>query len=96
MSVPHRPVYDLAEQVKTRDDFIAFVEALRADLREHGDDWESTGLDDYLESMGGYVEDLGPRLVEIVQELEPSKPEPEPEPSWGLFAKILLVASFYE
>ena len=93
MSVPGRPVYDLADQVVTREDFIAFVKALRKDLHDHAEDWESTSLDDYLEALGGYVEDMGPTLEEIVQEREST---PEPEPSWRLFAKILLVASFYE
>jgi hypothetical protein len=94
MSVPGRPVYDLAEQVTTREDFVAFVEALRVDLRDQGADWESTTLDDYLEALGGYVEGLGPSLEEIVQEREPLSGEPEP--SWRLFACILLLASFYE
>jgi len=94
MSVPDRPVYDLADQVATREDFVSFVEALRIDLRDHGADWESTSLDDYLEALGGYVEDIGPPLDEIIQEGEPRTPEPDP--SWRLFARILLVASFYE
>ena len=94
MNVPGRPVYDLADQVTTREEFVAFVGALRVDLRDHAADWQSTSLDDYLEALGGYVEAMGPPLEEIVQEREPRTAEPEP--SWRLFAKILLVASFYE
>ena len=94
MSVPGRPVYDLADQVASREDFVAFVEALRLDLRDHAADWESTSLDAYLEALGGYVEDLGPSLEDVVQEREPRTPEPDP--SWRLFARVLLVGSFYE
>lgn len=85
-------MFDLVDQVATRKDFVAFVDALRNDLRDHAVTWESTSLGDYLEALGGYVEDLGPSLEDIVAEHEP----PEPVPSWRLFARILLVASIYE
>lgn len=83
---------DLKKKVDTvtsRDDFAAFVDALRNDLNMHPDDWENPTLDRFLEALSAWVRDSegyykGNNL-----------PAPE-SPSWKNFAEMMLAAKYYE
>jgi hypothetical protein len=82
---------DQASEVQTREDFAAFVRALVRDLDEHGNDpykWKNPHLDMYLDALARFT--LGQRNVykRINESL--------PEPSWGPFACLLLVAHDYD
>lgn len=70
-----------AQSVSTREEFVRFVAALRADLAVHPEGWESATLDAYLDAIGAYVTDA--RMSEA-------------EPVWRTFAKVLYSASRYE
>lgn len=42
----------------TRIEFIEFLKNLRKDLKENKSDWENRTLDDFLEAMQSYTEDI--------------------------------------
>jgi hypothetical protein len=67
-------VLNRPEKLDSREAFLAYAEALRQSLREalanpsspygpavddHGDEWENTRLDHFLEAMGAWMEDVG-------------------------------------
>ncbi len=80
---------DQVEAVRTREDFVRFVAALREHLNAHGEDWENAGLAGYLEALGAWTGSLHHAYANAGQVL------PE-QPSWQLVARMLWAASMYE
>lgn len=73
------------DAVTSRDDFAAFVDALRNDLNMHPDDWENPTLDRFLEALCAWVRDSGGYYQGN------NLPAREP-PSWKNFAEMMLAA----
>ena len=82
-------LHDQVEAIGTRDDFVRFVEALRADLLVRGDNWEKATLPDYLAALGRWTADSDGYFRSI------GLPVPQ-QPTWKLFGQILLAAHVYE
>lgn len=80
---------DRVEKVRTREDFVEFVAALRKHLKGHKEEWENPELDGYLEALGAWTASLhhSSRNEGVVL--------PE-QPSWQLVARMLWAASLYE
>ena len=74
-------IWEKCENVKTKNDFIKFVESLRSDLDTNEKEWENITLEAYLEAMEAWMTDT--------DKLSDS-------PSWKDFAVILLSGRFYE
>lgn len=79
-------LYDLAEQAKSKEDFIVFLKALLRDYETNKSKWENPNLEMYLEGMWGFLEDSTDKSLHKV----------DFTPSWKLFAEIMLTASIYE
>jgi hypothetical protein len=83
---------DLAERarrVESRQDLVAFVEALRRELELNGARWENPTLERYLEALGSWTEDMTGYFQ--------NRGEPIPdEPTWGLVAQMLYAGHLYE
>jgi hypothetical protein len=90
-------LHEMIDRVDSKESFLEFVAALRADLeaslaeeRVHPSsgygpaarDWENPSLDRFLEAMQAWAEDTGERV--------PS------QASWRTFAKMLYAAKHYE
>ncbi len=88
---------ELVARVESKETFLRFLEALRADWEEsrnselsnpsspYGPDalgWENPELGAFLEAMKAWTEDMGNRL--------PS------EPTWKTLAQMLIAAKIYE
>jgi len=78
-----------ADQVVSKEDFVAFLGSLLQDLINNPAKWENNTLDRYLEAMqawtvdmNGYYRNMGLPIPENV--------------SWNVFAKILSAAVVYE
>lgn len=85
---------DLVEQVEaiqTREDLVAFVRALLADLVENADkaEWENPTLERYLEALAAWTEDMDGYFLNTGQ------PIPE-QPTWNLIGQMLYAAKIYE
>lgn len=84
-------ITERARSVRTRDEFIEFVYALNRHLEEYGKDnraWENNTLGTYLGGIARWTKDM--------DGVYKKRKEPIPEPSWNLFAVILLSAMTYE
>ena len=80
---------ELAAGIKSRQDLAAFVIELSRSYEEIGDFWENDRLDIFLEALGGWTEDMDGYFK--------NRGEACPEnPSWNLFAQMLLAAMIYE
>ena len=75
--------------VKNRRDLIEYVKLLLDDFKVDGQNWENSNLENYLDAIKRYSQDIGGYYKNTNQG------DPE-EPTWKLFADILKGASIYE
>lgn len=73
-----------------RKEFINFVKNLRVDFIKNNAQWENKTIEDYLESMSAYVEDIDGYYKSTNQEVNLEKID------WEIFADILKGSSIYE
>lgn len=79
----------MACAVKTREDFVRFLQALNVDLRANGSEWENPTLPDFLDGLYAWTESLDGFFA--------NRNEPIPtDPSWSLVAQMLVAARGYE
>jgi hypothetical protein len=80
---------ELAYAVRTREDLIKFIGELHKDLNVNSAGWENQTLDQFLEAMKGWVEDMDG----VVQ----NRGEPLPASAeWRLVARLLYAGKTYE
>ena len=76
------------DRMKTRKDFVIFVQALRKDLIQNPEIWHNTDLPSFLEALAAWVADTD----DCYFDQKNSTPENVP---WNIFARILMGASVY-
>jgi hypothetical protein len=74
----------------TRENFIAFVETLRADFLSDPGKWTNKTIDDYLEAIARYAQDIQGYYDNTGQEVNADNP------NWKTFSDILNGATSYE
>ena len=79
------------DKVKTRDDFIAFIKNLLRNLQEHPEEWQNISLEDYLESVAAWVEDMSDIYYRNI-----GKPIPKKHLTWKYLAEVLYAGKIYE
>jgi len=79
-------IVEQAEKVKSKDDFILFLQAFYEDYDTNKGEWENVELGRYLEAMERFLSDSTEKSINKI----------DFTPSWSLFAKIMLAASVYE
>ena len=78
-----------AKSIKTRDEFVSFVESLAHDLATNAAQWENARLGDFLEALAAWTNDMDGYYA--------NNQLPIPSvPTWATFAQILLAAKHYE
>ncbi|WML58103.1 hypothetical protein [Neobacillus sp. PS2-9] len=82
-------LYEKVENVKSRADLIKFIKHLRMDLQSNRAEWENITLEDYLEAMEAWVNDMEGYY------LNTNHPVPK-QPSWKTIADILYASGMYE
>ena len=75
--------------IRSREDFVAFVKALSKDFHDNPQSWENRNLEQFLEALGGWVEDMDGYY------LNQNIPVPQ-QPSWTVVADMLMAAKMYE
>ena len=80
---------DNLDQVSSHVDAARIVSQMLNDLRTHPDDWENPTLERFLEALAASLESL-PGNYAHRDEQSPA------QPSWKLFAEMLVKASGYE
>lgn len=76
------------EHVQTREEFVIFVRDLHSQLIANDEHWENATLESYLSALAAWAEDLPGWLK--------NQGLTESQPSWELFAHMLLAATLYE
>ena len=70
------------DEIKSKEDFILFLERLSNDFEVKSQDWENQNLISFFESMKGWVEDVEDSHLE--------------GNLWTVMSKIILAAKYYE
>lgn len=79
----------VASEVKSRQDFAAFLRILVEDLEANKANWENDILETYLEAFSGWVDDMEGVFL--------NSGEPMPKDfDWKLLARMFLAARNYE
>lgn len=82
-------VHEQVEQIETRHDLVALIQALRSELAASPDEWENVTLERFLDALASWTEDMDAVLSRTG--------EPVPTaPTWRTFGQMLLAASVYE
>ncbi len=77
-------------KVTDRQAFVKFIGLLRQHLVDNPETWENKKLDDFLEALHSYAEDIQGYYDNIKQNVNAD------EPNWQTFADIFKGASIYE
>ena len=77
-------------KVTNRDSFIMFLDLLLKDLKENPKDWENKSLEDFLEALSRYTEDIQGYYDNMNMNIDANKPD------WKIFADIFMGARIYE
>ena len=78
------------KEVTDKKSFIEFLKLFRKDLTENSKNWENINLNDFLEAMTRYSEDIQGFYDNTNQNINSENA------SWKIFADILKGASIYE
>lgn len=78
-----------ARAVRTREDLVAFIEALDADYAGNGSTWTNTDLASFLGGMSGWSQDMKGFYENRGEDLASLSP-------WRVLADILVAARIYE
>lgn len=82
-------IHEIAKTVQTKHDFIKFVGVLLEDYKTNPSNWENRTLEDFLEAMQRWTEDMeGYYLFNKI-----NLPSDIP---WRIFTDILMAAKMYE
>lgn len=76
--------------VTDRQSFITFLGRFRQDLLTNRQDWENTGLEDFLEALARYAADIQAYYDNTNQQINADTA------SWQVFADMLQGAAVYE
>lgn len=74
----------------TRFEFIEFLKEFRKDLEDNKSNWENKTLEDFLEAMEAYTEDVQGFYDNMKLDIDANVP------TWENFMTILKGASIYE
>jgi hypothetical protein len=74
----------------TRENFIEFVETLRTDFLSDQSKWTNKTIDDYLEAIERYAQDIQGYYDNTGQAINVDNPD------WKTFSDILKGATIYE
>ncbi|MCL9771213.1 hypothetical protein NAT47_12390 [Flavobacterium sp. HXWNR69] len=77
-------------KVTDRDSFAIFLDLLLKDFKENPKEWENKSLEDFLEALSRYTEDIQGYYDNMKMNIDANKPD------WKIFADIFMGARIYE
>ncbi|AEY67516.1 MULTISPECIES: hypothetical protein [Eubacteriales] len=82
-------VHEEIKTVKTKEDFINFLGKLATDKKNNPVEWENKAIENYLESIQSWIEDMEGYYVnnniEVPKNID-----------WNFFATVFYVGKIYE
>ncbi len=76
--------------IKDKETFINFVKSLKSDYENNNKQWSVNSIDDFIENIIAYAEDIDGYYKNMNFETSPKIP------TWRIFAQILKGATIYE
>jgi hypothetical protein len=76
-------------RIKSKKDFIFFLENLSKDLKENPSDWENNNLERFIGAMSAWLEDMDGLYKN-------SGGKPPDNVNWQFFGQLLLASRIYE
>lgn len=83
-------VETMVASLHNRGDFVKFLRLLCHDLAANTQSWENRTLEDFLEALSRYAEEIDGYYQNMHIPVNPE------QPSWRLFADMLVGAKGYE
>jgi len=80
---------ELLDNMKTKEDFIDFIDLLREDYNVNYEEWENPDMDRFLESMSAWTKNIERYYQNRKEEMPKNIP-------WKVFADILMASKIYE
>ena len=77
-------------KVTDRDSFAIFLDLLLKDFKENPKEWENKSLEDFLEALSSYSEDIQGYYDNMKMNVDANQPK------WKTFADIFMGARIYE
>lgn len=84
-----KELHEQVAEIQTRADLVAFVEALRADLKANPKKWENATLDTFLGALASWTEDMDGYYRNHGREVPQT-------PTWKTVGEMLAAARIYE
>jgi len=82
-------IYTEIKNVKTKEEFLGFLEMLANDRRSSAEEWKNKSIEDYLLSIQSWIEDMDGYYennnLEVPQNID-----------WNFIANIFYVGKIYE
>ena len=76
--------------ISTRQDFVEFLNQLLIDYQKNREEWENQSIDDFLEALAAYANDIPSYYRNLSIEVDADSA------SWRVFADMLRGAIVYE
>jgi hypothetical protein len=77
-------------KVSDRQSFVQFIDLLREDFLNNSENWENKSVEDFLEALSSYANDIQGYYDNTNQNVNVD------EPNWQTFADIFKGARIYE
>lgn len=83
-------LFDYAASIKSRRDFVQFLQFLKADYRARNNEWQNKDLESYLDGLFGFANDMDSYYKNMGETVDVEAI------TWRMAAQMLLAASVYE
>ena len=80
-------IHKQIEKIKSKNDFLTFLNQLSKDFRENSDEWENKTAGEYIRAMDSWIEDYS---------AAPNNDIDWDSPDYKTLAKILYMGKIYE
>jgi hypothetical protein len=81
--------YKKIEKIKTKEELIEFLNYLSKDSKENKEEWEAKSIEEYLDAIQSWIEDMEGYYSNTKQEIPK-------DINWKFIATILYVGKVYE
>ncbi|AWA31532.1 hypothetical protein HYN48_14420 [Flavobacterium magnum] len=81
---------EATKNIRTRQDFIVFLNELLLEYRANGPEWENNNLENFLSALADCAEGIDGFYANTQPQMNAE------EASWKIFADILMSARIYE
>ena len=82
-------LYYVAEAVKSRNDFLDFLDELKENYSSHRDEWDNDNLEAFLEGYSAFADSIGGYYKNMHEEVDIETI------TWRMAAQMLLAAKVH-